>query len=364
MIKINLIGPIFTTTGYANHTRGLANALNEIADVKISTQLIQNWELQCNDAELKMINKPDDKDRINIIIDMPHNWPLYSNKKTNIGFLVWEGDKIPLSYIDNIMDSRINQIWVPSSHVYEAIKNTLDKSYFAQMIMNKVKIVPHGFNKDIFKPLTRTDNRFKFLVIKGFRNELDRGGMQHAIRAYLQEFSKGEAILLLKLNPAYAMPIDLLNNLIQKYFNETGKNQDNFPDIVVNYDNLTQNELAYLYNECDVLLNPTEGEAFSLPSIEAMACGKPVIATNFGGQTDFIDNSNGWLIDYNLHEIKHEINYEGIRWGKPNIKQLKETMREVYKNPKVKSNKALQTAINYTWDNSAKKAIEHISEIK
>ena len=140
-MKLHFIGPLLSTTGYASHFRGLTNALGKYHDIKISTMLQEGWKRQVNDFELLAIKKADDKDRINIIIDLPHNWPLYLNKKKNIGFLVFEGDKIPLSWIDNIKDERVNQIWTPSQHVYNAIQNTLqDEQYIIQDIMKKLGI--------------------------------------------------------------------------------------------------------------------------------------------------------------------------------------------------------------------------------
>ena len=41
MVKLTIIGQFFGTSGYANHTRQLANALSKYHDLKIFTQLFQ-----------------------------------------------------------------------------------------------------------------------------------------------------------------------------------------------------------------------------------------------------------------------------------------------------------------------------------
>ena len=364
-MKVNIIGSILSTSGYSNHIRQLANALSKVTDVKLSTQLIPNWERLVTDSELIMLKKEDNYDRINIIIDLPFNWIQYANKRYNIGFLVFEGDKIPESWIEIIKDNRINQIWTPSTHTYKAIKNTLkDEQYIIQQIMNKVKIVPHGVDFNIFKP-QEISKPFTFLVNKGFRNEYDRGGMQYAIRAFIEEFDKGEARLILKVNPAYAMAPNDLINYINRICTETGKNQ-NIGEIIINYDALPYELLNELYNNCDVLLNPTKAEAFSLPSLEAMACKKPVITTNFGGQTDFVNTNNGWLIPYELKEVKNELMYEGIKQAIPDIASLRKAMREAYSNKDLlseKSQKVYTASLNWTWSNSAEKAIQALKEL-
>jgi glycosyltransferase involved in cell wall biosynthesis len=91
---------------------------------------------------------------------------------------------------------------------------------------------------------------------------------------------------------------------------------ENNKQIKIITENYTKKQLNDLYNECDVYVSPTRAEAFNLPCLEAMSCGKPVITTNFGGQTDFCDNSTGILIDYDLVEQK-DLEYEGIKWATP-----------------------------------------------
>lgn len=364
MLKVNIICPYFGTSGYVSHARGIVNALIPKIDIKIITNLPQGWEMGVNDAELLAIKKEDSPDRINIILDMPFNWTTHLTKKKNICYLIWEGDTIPISWVDRIIDSRVTQVWVPSTHVYEAIKTGFKNDQTAwALIKNKIKIVPHGFDPAVFYP-EETQHPFTFVVNKGFRNELDRGGVQHALKAFIKEFNPGEARLLIKLNPAYAMPPEMLAVIIDKYKKELNKPETG--DIAVTYESLDGTGLRRLYNEGDVFLNPTEGEAFSLPCIEAMACGKPVITTNFGGQTDFVNDTNGWLISYDLHEVKHEILYEGIKWGKPDIVELQAMMRKVFNEKDVREEKIKRVLLDswdYTWERSSEKAIICLKEL-
>lgn len=57
-------------------------------------------------------------------------------------------------------------------------------------------------------------------------------------------------------------------------------------------------ELAALYSRADVLLNPSKEETFSLVTIEAMACGTPVIGMDTSAVKELVKASNGIL----LHE--------------------------------------------------------------
>lgn len=59
----------------------------------------------------------------------------------------------------------------------------------------------------------------------------------------------------------------------------------------------TQENLNKLYNISDVLAVPSRVEGFGLVAIEGLACGTPVVATNNGGMTDFVNESVGALVD-------------------------------------------------------------------
>lgn len=53
--------------------------------------------------------------------------------------------------------------------------------------------------------------------------------------------------------------------------------------------------LSYLYQAFDVLLNPSWGEGFGVPIIEAQACGIPVIASRHSAMTELVEHT-GWLV--------------------------------------------------------------------
>jgi hypothetical protein len=155
-MKINVIGSILGTTGYDSHTRNLANALYKLADVKLSTMLTPDWQRLVNDAELNMITKPGSEDDINIIISTPHTWKLYTGLGINCGYCIWEGDKVPQSYIEEMLNPNIDLIFVPSEHTKQAILNTLnpEKLYgigqIEFIIEKKIKIIPHGVDLRLF----------------------------------------------------------------------------------------------------------------------------------------------------------------------------------------------------------------------
>ena len=66
-------------------------------------------------------------------------------------------------------------------------------------------------------------------------------------------------------------------------------------------------ELVSLAQNCDIFALPTRADCFSLVSLEAMATGLPVIATNVGGIPDIIrDGETGYLIDPDDYDALHQ----------------------------------------------------------
>jgi len=359
---INIIGNFFGTDGYSVHTRQLASALNKLTEVRLSIQLPQNWPELVNDDELKMIKRQPKDDEISLIITTPHTWKLYTTNQRNWAYCIFEGDKVPTSWIKEFLNPDIEYILVASEHTKQAIHKTLFQysGHFRDLgrnaIWNKIKIIPHGVNPKLFYPVVGTKNNLKttttFLFNKGFRNMEDRGGAQYLIQAYLEEFTNKDNVeLLLKINPAYGVPD--LNQIIK----QMGAKQDS-PKIRFITDNVPYNKMVEIYQMGNVFVSPTRAEAFNIPCIEAMACGLPVITTNFGGQTDYCNKENSWIISGKLTKVTWEMMYEEIKWLTPDLNELRKAMREAYSKPelvKQKRIKAIKTAKQYSWENGAKK---------
>lgn len=367
-MKLNIICQLFGNDGYASHSRQFCKGLIEAgADVRIETPLQPGWEAQCSDGELLAIQKPWSKERTTIMIAQPPWWRLALAQKTEkfVGVCVWEGEKVPKHWLPHLADERVDLIFTPSEHVKMAIEKTVEDECYGEehnspycKISAKIRIVPHGVDLSIFQPQPRKeDEPFRFLCNKGWSKGLqDRGGVQYALIAYALEFRANEPVVFrVKINTSYCQPGWNLQAELEKL----NLPKDRAP-IEVTTDMVEYKKLPSFYSG-DVFLAPTRSEAFGLTCIEAMACGIPVIATNFGGQTDFITNDNGWLIGYDLEEVTWDVAYESNKWGTPRIEELRKAMREAYENrasTKRKAANAQTTAQSYTWLNAAKKAME------
>ena len=81
--------------------------------------------------------------------------------------------------------------------------------------------------------------------------------------------------------------------------------------------------------DCYVSLHRSEG--FGIGLAEAMALGKPVIATDFSGNTDFLTAETGYPVPYQMRAVgRGEYpHHEGNSWAEPNVKVAAEMMRIV-----------------------------------
>lgn len=358
-IRIKIVGTIFGSTGYDMHTRSLANALEKQEGIEIVLEVPRphDWVTKVNDNELKMLNRDASEYDLLLLVTLPHAAPYFlCEDKPIIQYCVWEGNKIPKSWVNKFTNDNIKQIWCPSNHTKNAIENTTED----EIIKNKIKIIPHGIDLDLFKvDKSLKSNKFTFIANKGYKGLNDRGGLQYLWKAFAEEFKEDEEVeLLCKINPAYGLPN------ISEDFKKLGiKHQG----IKLSVENISINNLYKLYNKGNVFVTTSQAESFNIPCLEAMACGLPVIATEFGGQSDYVNDNNGWLIKGGeLREVTWDLQYEGISWNKPSISAIRTVLRHVFENKdKIvsKSEKAIETAKNMTWNKSAEIGKKYIKEI-
>jgi glycosyltransferase involved in cell wall biosynthesis len=102
-------------------------------------------------------------------------------------------------------------------------------------------------------------------------------------------------------------------------------------------DFLPEQDLADLFNACDVYVSMHRSEGFGLGMAEAMALGKPVIATWYSGNCDFMGPLNSCPVGYSLRAVTArdhhyqasagDLYVEGAVWAEPDIAQAAQWMR-------------------------------------
>jgi GT2 family glycosyltransferase/glycosyltransferase involved in cell wall biosynthesis len=109
---------------------------------------------------------------------------------------------------------------------------------------------------------------------------------------------------------------------------------------------LNEADMASLRTLSDCLLAPHRSEGFGLNIAEFMALEKPVIATNYAGNVDFLDENTGYPADFCLTEIEQMAGPypAGYVWAEPNQASLIAQMHNVVKNPAETARRAANAA--------------------
>lgn len=92
-----------------------------------------------------------------------------------------------------------------------------------------------------------------------------------------------------------------------------------------------KNLIPKYISNCDFLVSSSKKETFGSVIIEAMACGKPVLATKCGGPEEIIKDFNGYLVEKeNVDELVYGIEYMVQNYGKFNQNIIRKYAVETY----------------------------------
>ncbi|MEJ2007788.1 MAG: glycosyltransferase [Acidobacteriota bacterium] len=240
---------------------------------------------------------------------------------------MFETDRLP----DGVSErcSAMDEIWVPSRFNLETYAR-------AGVEESKLRLVPPGVDTHLFSPgvapLQIPRKRgFNFLSILDWQQ---RKGYDALLHAYLREFKADEDVaLVLKVTRHHGIVNDLQAEIAYFVEREAGVRLEKAPPIILINGFVSQSEMPRLYASADCFVLPTRGEGYGRPFLEALSCQVPVIATGWGGQTDFLSRENSYLLDYRLTPVPDDVDIEvfaGHRWADPDVDHLRRLMRHVF----------------------------------
>jgi glycosyltransferase involved in cell wall biosynthesis len=99
-------------------------------------------------------------------------------------------------------------------------------------------------------------------------------------------------------------------------------------------------ELRRLYLDAHAVVCASRGEGFGLPLVEALALGKPVIATAYGGQMDFCTPQSAWLCDYSFAYARTHLAVVSSVWTEPDVDSLVRALKECFSAPEERMRRA------------------------
>ena len=95
-----------------------------------------------------------------------------------------------------------------------------------------------------------------------------------------------------------------------------------------------RDEILSLIDDCDCYISLHRSEGFGLGMAEALALGKPVIATDYSGSRDFLTERTGFPVPFSLRKLMpgEYLMGEGQSWAEPDLEVAIQYMRTVFAN--------------------------------
>jgi len=168
---------------------------------------------------------------------------------------------------------------------------------------------------------------FVCLFVFDFRSSYHRKNPLAVVEAFKRAFKEEQALLIIKANYGSVSSSERQELMSQLPTNcrliEEEYNKD---------------KVLSLINACDVYMSLHRSEGSGLTMIEAMSMGKPVIATNYSGNLDFMNDSNSLLVDWEYCDLQGYYATLGLncKWANPNIKTAATYLKMLYNHPELR----------------------------
>ncbi len=161
-----------------------------------------------------------------------------------------------------------------------------------------------------------------FLLTFDVSSQTERKNPLGAIRAFRRAaLPRGTATLVLKYTNAEYDP-----DAVRRFHEEAEG-----LDVTMLDGYLSRPELTALMSASDCYLSLHRGEGFGMTMGESMLLGKPVIATNYSGNVDFMTPENSYLVDYRIVPLTRDYGpyMRGNVWADPDVAQAAQFIRQV-----------------------------------
>jgi len=242
----------------------------------------------------------------------------------------WELPALPAAWVPSI--SAFDVVLAPTKFIRGALERSLPV-HRRPLIWDYPQAVnpPMPVTPDRERWLGERANRTTFLSTFDILSEIERKNPWAAIRAFQEAFrGRDDASLLVKVNHARV-------TRHAERFAELERLAADDKRVVLLSDSLSRDDLWSLYASVDAYVSLHRAEGLGLGLMEAMAVGKPVVATGWSGNMDFSTDANCMLVPYTLVQVSAtHPNYRGEsaqKWADPDLHKAAAAMRTLADTP-------------------------------
>jgi len=235
----------------------------------------------------------------------------------NIAYPFWELPTLPKSW-RRAFDG-FDEYWAPTTFIRDVLVEYQDKP---------VHLIPQPvFLPDVQPRLQTFRGPLKLYTFFDFDSFMSRKNPMAAIHAFRAAFPRGseDVSLLIK---ARGTPSEQSRR--ELYALALGDTRIQIQDKL-----LSRSEMSALMEDCNVFVSLHRSEGFGLGCAEALAQGKIVVATDFGGTRDFISAETGYPVSFKPVPLTPD-DYpgaEGSFWAEPDIEHAACILQDIYADP-------------------------------
>ena len=381
--------PFDTYSGYGARSRDIVKAIIELD--KYEVQLLpqrwgstawgfckenSEWSFLTNHIAPQDWNK--EKPEIWMQITIPNEFQPIG--KYNIGCTAGiESTACKPEWIEGL--NRMNMNWVSSKHtkgVFESMKYEKKNKQTNETVeiiqSNKpIHVVFEGANLNVYKPLSNQNDldlsqikeSFNYLFVGHWmQGDLgqDRKNVGFTIKAFYETFKNQKRKPGLILKTSIGVDSYMSRNQILDRIRKIKKtvNSKDLPNVYLINGEFSDEQMNQLYNHSKVkaMISFTKGEGFGRPLLEFSLTGKPIIASGWSGQKDFLNPNFSILLPGELEKVHPSAANDWLiqesEWFKVSSPHVGSSLKDVFKNYKNFKLKSKQQSnyskSNFSWD--------------
>ena len=232
-----------------------------------------------------------------------------------IGVWAWEVDPVPAEWAEG--SRALDEVWVYSRYVAELMGRALPVPVVVVPLPIMAREPPPG-------DAPATDERFTFLFLFDFHSMVKRKNPLGLIDAYRRAFGPGDgARLVVKSFNGEHRPDDLAQ------VQQAAAGRDDV-EVIDRY--VSPEERDRMLASCDCYVSLHRAEGFGLTLGEAMALGRPAIATGFSGNLDFMPPGTGYLAAWSEARVGAGAGAypPDATWAEPDLDDAARLMRAAF----------------------------------
>ena len=252
---------------------------------------------------------------------LPADW---LRGRYRIGYWAWELSEFPNAWLPAL--DYVHEVWVPSQFVKKAVQAKTDKP---------VNVVPHPIPQRRDSGENRVSfglpcDRFLFLCSFDLKSYVGRKNPVAAYDAFCRAFpdkhDEASPRLVVKLHSGVE-DTEADRDIVRRIALD--------PRVILIDVPLSNERYAALQRLCDAYVSLHRSEGFGMNIAECMQLGKPVIATNYSGNTQYFTEAYGFPVDYSLIPVgPGEYPFgEGQVWAEPDLDHAAQLMKHVVADP-------------------------------